>query len=385
MVRTRIPVISLILFSIIILATMSSCHVILGNDPDSSPRGIFNHIWTDFNETYPLFDAREIDWHEVRGIYSEKIRQDMTDYELFLVCAEMLNLLKDAHVGLITPFGNSNFLMYKDIEYEGIKYENIDYYDYFYYLEIPSSPKPFPPFSLELVREEYLEDRGVFTGDDMGFLYGTFKSDKSKLPIGYIFIYDFGSPIIGIDAIPDWAKKINDIVRLFINNTDGLVLDIRNNTGGIGSNMDYIAARFAAEPRKYAKSRTKNGPGRNDFSVPMTWTIKPAGPLYTKRIVLLTNEETVSAGEWFTLALRTQDHVIHAGEKTFGSFSARIIRSLVNGWQYAIPVQRVEDINGKCWEGVGIFPDDEHIVDNTWEGLLENKDAQIEYALSFFK
>ena len=354
---------------------MSSCDVFLGKDPDGSPRGIFNHIWTDFNETYPFFDIKGIDWHERRGVYSAKIRQNMTDYELFCVCAEMLNELNDAHVSLITPFGNSNFLMY----------DSIDYYDYFYYLEQPSDPKPFAPFSVEIVREEYLENRGIFTGDDIGFLYGTFKPDKATLPVGYIFIYDFGSPVIGVDAIPDWTKKINDIVRLFINNTDGLVLDIRNNLGGIGSNMDYIAGRFAAMPKKYAKSRTKNGPGRNDFSPPMTWTVKPAGPLYTKRVILLTNKETVSAGEWFTLALRTQDHVIHAGEKTFGSFSARIIRSLINGWQYAIPVQRVEDMNGKCWEGVGIFPDDEHIVHNTWEELLQNRDAQLEYALSFFQ
>ena len=94
----------------VLLLLFSTCQLFLGQDPDKSPMGIFNRIWTDFNETYALFDARNIDWDEIYGIYSPKIHPTMNDFELFRVCAQMLNELNDSHVNLITPFGHSKYL-----------------------------------------------------------------------------------------------------------------------------------------------------------------------------------------------------------------------------------------------------------------------------------
>ena len=168
-----------------------------------------------------------------------------------------------------------------------------------------------------------------------------------------------------------------------LNNTSSLVLDIRGNTGGLISNVNYIASRFTSEQKDYAEVRTKNGPGRNDFTSPVTHTTTPAGTQYTRPIVLLTNKQTISAGEWFTLVLRSQSHVAHAGGTTCGAFSVSLERSLINGWLYSISAQKVTDMAGICYEGTGITP--EYKISNRESELAADRDTQLEYAMNFSK
>jgi hypothetical protein len=365
----------LILIPLMVIFSISACHVFLDPDPENSHRAIFDRIWTDFDEKYALFDVRGIDWKATRKIYSPQILPGMNDYDFFEVCSRMLNTLNDPHVYLAAPFGHSYFFNYPDM----------DYYDLYY-----RSNEPFPPFSLSLIREVYLDNLGTAVGDER-FLYGRIKLSKSLRPVGYIFISDFMDFNLGSDIIPDWVKKIDGIVKS-VADTDLLILDIRNNNGGLGSNVNYIASRFASTQKNYIKSSTKNGPGRKDFTSPITWTVKPDGTRYTKSIVLLTNRETVSAGEWFTLALRTQGHITHVGETTRGAFSARVVRPLINGWEYTLAVQKVFNMDNKCLEGIGIVPDRE--VENSWDKIngrnehgqyIPPEDTQLEYALKFFR
>jgi hypothetical protein len=357
-----------ILIPLLVIFFFFSCHIFLGPDPENNPMAIFDRIWTDFDEKYALFDIRGIDWNEKRKIYSSKISPDMDDYELFNVCADMLNSLKDPHVFLTSSFNHSYFL----------NFPGMDFYDLYY-----RSEEPFSPFSLYLIRDEYLDNRGIDVGNGR-IIYGRIKLVKSLRPVGYIYISDFLDFNFGLDIIPGWVKEIDGIIE-YLSDTDLLVLDVRNNNGGLGSNVNYIASRFASAQEDYIKSCTKNGPGRGDFTDPITWTLKPAGTRYTKPVVLLTNKETVSAGEWFTLALKTQSHITHVGETTRGAFSARLVRPLVNGWEYTIAVQKILNMANVCLEGVGIVPDRE--IENTWDKIdgryFQAEDTQLEYALRF--
>jgi hypothetical protein len=337
--------------SLLIMLALSACNVFLGTEPDDSPQAIFDRIWNDYKETYGAFEDRGVNWNEVRKKYAPLISSGMSDYYLFLVCSDMINTLNDLHSGLTSPFGNSaslneNWSMlnnravhasvhgslnedHSGIANRGAAYINVN---------------------------EYLNDGYKETGEGK-LLWGTFKSDKSKRPVGYISIQGFGLPVFGSDIIPSWVKEIDGIVKSLLKDTDALVLDLRYNEGGIGSNMEYIAARFTSVQKPYIKSCTRNGPGYNDFSPFKTWEIKPAETRYTKPIVLLTSYETVSAGEWFTMALRTQAHVTHAGGTTRGALSAMAVCPLINGWSYTKSVQKVRGPKGEKIEGRGIEPD----------------------------
>jgi len=132
------------------------------------------------------------------------------------------------------------------------------------------------------------------------------------------------------------------------------------------------------------KARTKTGPGINDFSAPKIYTIKSIYKAsdgkygYIKPTVLLTNKNTVSAAEWFTMALRTQSHVTHIGTTTCGAFSVRITRFMINGWLYSISSERATDMDGKSYEGKGVSP--YIVLQNTYA-----KDDQLEYAVEYVK
>jgi C-terminal processing protease CtpA/Prc len=336
---------------ILMVVVLSSCQVFLGLDPDNSPRGIFDRIWTDFDETYALMDIKGINWNDVYTAYSPQIASGMGERQLFEVCADMLKTLNDAHVYFMSPFAYSN---------SGGRFDTANK----------------EPFSLEVVKT-YLAKGGATAGNGM-FLYGTF---SSKPDVGYIYIAGFALGATGIAQSQDWTEAIDGIVQS-LSNTNSLVLDLRGNTGGLLSNVNYIASRFASAHKDYTEVRTKNGSGHDDFSAPIASAITPAGSPYTKPIVLLTNKQTISGGEWFTLALRSQSHITHVGGTTCGAFSLSLERSLINGWIYSVSVQKVTNMAGTCYEGIGITP--EYEVTNTEQELTANLDAQLEYARDLF-
>ena len=336
------------------LVIFSTCSVFLGPEPENTPMGIFDAIWNDFDRTYGLFDHKNINWNQIYDTYVNQIHSDMSERELFNVCSGMLGELNDAHVSLSSYFAFFN---------SGGRLD----------------PSVKEPFSLDLVTGKYLKDDYVKTGDEM-FVYGRFKTNPS---VGYIFISGFfhGDNTGGNQ---DWINAIDNIIGS-LSDTEALVLDIRGNRGGLPGNLEYIASRFIAEEKDYMSSATRNGPGKNDFSPPVVYTISPSGTTYTKPIALITNLQTISAGEWFTAAVLTQDHIRHTGSATCGAFSLALRRFLVNGWSYAVSVQTVRDMNGVCHEETGIVPHASHIKQNTDSNIEAGNDDQLEYALSILQ
>ena len=329
-------------------AALFSCSLFLGQDPENNPKAIFDSIWNDFDKTYALFEVKHIDWKAVYNSHIADIYSGMSDKELFTVCCEMLGELDDSHALLNSPFDSYN---------SGGRFSASN-------MEI---------FSLELIKNDYLTDYKT-AGNGM-FTYGKFKPELSVNSIGYIYISGFANGE-NTGGSQDWIKAIDGIISS-LGGTDSLVLDVRGNRGGLSANVDYIASRFASQTKDYAQVRTRDGPGRSDFSAPVNFTIKPDGTRYTKPIAFITNAQTISAGEWFTLALLSQDHVTHFGSTTCGAFSLSLSRFLINGWNYTVSVQKVTDMDGICYEDTGISP--AVITANT----AENIDDQLEEALSF--
>jgi carboxyl-terminal processing protease len=338
-----------------LFALLSACQLFLGQDLDTGPEEILKSLWNDFNNIHANLDfrmcnnARYNSWYDVYHNpqigYALKINSNTSEESLFNVCANMLKELNDPHVGLYAPgkFSSSYYDNYRE------------------------------DFSISTVKS-YLIEGG--NNNYKNFLYGRF---SAVIDIGYIYISLFTDEDTKSDN-QEWGRAIDDILNSLAS-TNAIVLDIRSNRGGEIFVMEYIAARFASEQKDYLKTRTKSGPGANDFSDPKIYTIKPYKVIsggvygYTKPIVLLTNKNSVSAAEWFTMALRTQSHVTHAGTPTCGAFSSRKDRPMINGWFYSISPERVTDMNGKYYEGIGISPDEKHIIAN------QTGDEQLVYAI----
>jgi len=334
---------------------LSACQLFLGQEPDISPSEVLKSLWNDFNNIHANLDFRMSNnirynsWHDVyynkQNGYALKIYPDMSEESLFNVCANMLKELNDPHVALYAPGKFASGY--------------VDNREYINFSVIRSS----------------LKENG--NDDYANFLYGKFSLESND--IGYIYISSFISEEPEQEG-HEWGRAIDKIIDSLAS-VQALVLDIRSNRGGELFVTEYIAARFAAEQKDFIKVRTKTGPGPNDLSPPKIFTVRSLKKLsdnrygYTKPIVLLTNKNTVSAAEWFTMALRTQSHVTHVGMPTCGALSSRNDRFMVNGWLYSISPERVTDMNGTYYEGIGISPDKEHLIEN------KTDDEQLEYAI----
>jgi hypothetical protein len=315
-----------ILITTLIMVLLTACNVFLGPDPNiNDPKEVIKDLWAGIDETYAYFDRKKalnpsFDWDKVKDRYLEKANSVTNRSELYDLCKEMLDVELKAYHSLLyalpLPYGK-----YSKVGGTGY-WEPNEYY-------------------VKNMNSEYTN-----------FHFGRFNVPNDN--IGYIGIASFY--VDGDDK--SWVERINEIIKQ-LKDTDAIILDVCGNPGGDVKNTEYIANRFTQKEEPYCKEYTKNGPGRNDFSAPEIHTIKPPAretERYTKRIALLTHGGSFSSAEWFTLALRTQPHVTHIGERTCGGFTSGMTRRLINGWYYSVPNRRLEDITGNCWEDFGIAP-----------------------------
>ena len=97
----------LLLFLIPTLLIPVGCHEIDSHDND--PRGNFNALCDIIDEHYCFFREKNIDWDQVRSRYGAMISPKMSSRELFQVCSDMLDELRDGHTNLSTPFATSYY------------------------------------------------------------------------------------------------------------------------------------------------------------------------------------------------------------------------------------------------------------------------------------
>ncbi|WP_438589418.1 hypothetical protein [Duncaniella dubosii] len=96
---------ALTLLAITILS--ASCHRI--EEYADDPQGNFEALWTIIDEHYCFLTKKALDWDAVHDTYARRIGPEMTREELFIVCADMLDELKDGHVNLSAPFNTSYY------------------------------------------------------------------------------------------------------------------------------------------------------------------------------------------------------------------------------------------------------------------------------------
>lgn len=326
---------SIVLISIlwiIALIPLQACSFFYGESVDLKYTEMFDSLWKDYNDTYALFNVRGVNWYEQYQKCRPLVNDDMTDLEFFQVLQKLLYPLKDSHVYVKTPFASLNS---------------------------GEDNAPIDVFSLNEVCRQYINNPKK-CGNNI-ITYGRLNSDSS---IGYIHIASFSSGQTGINQNQNWASEI-DFALLELIDTRCLILDVRGNRGGLTGNVSQISSRFCAQNKVYAISRTKSGPGPFDFGTGVELEIKTKGTIsYLKPIILLTNAQTMSAGEEFSMAMKSQPHVTQVGNHTCGVFSLALERCLVNGWKYSVSVQLVTDPFGNIPEGRGIVPSPENLIVN---------------------
>lgn len=172
--------------------------------------------------------------------------------------------------------------------------------------------------------------------------------------IGYLNVVAMGA--FNKEASPDDPVTLDaalDEALAAFQGLPGVIVDVTNNRGGYDAISLRIASRFA-DRRRLAFTKRPVG-ARGDFQ---RFYVEPSDRRrYLGKVALLTSDVTVSAGETFTLAMRTLPNVTQIGGRTRGALSDQLVKPLPNGWILTLPAEMYRDPQGRSQEGVGISPE----------------------------
>jgi len=319
---------------------MTGC-ALLGPAAVDTPEGNFDVLWTGFDELYALFDVKGVDWEAQRDEWRPAAAAARDDSELQEAFMGLLTPLNDNHVTLLVP--DSDFGAWKPGILQSLERDD---------------------FHTEVVRENYLRLEGE-VGED--FFYGWVGE------IGYLYVGSFSHD--------GFLAELDDAVALF-SDAPGVIIDVRDNGGGLDRHVESLAARFFDVEADYARSRNRDGPEHDDFDDWLTNRVVPGGEYYGGPMVVLTHRYTISAAEWFVLAMQQRPDTTHVGDWTSGAFGAVIWRDMPNGWLYSVTGSDTRDMDDQSWEGIGLAPEIE--AKSTLEDLNAGVDRGLEAALELF-
>ena len=293
--------------------------------------GNFEALWTIMDEHYSFFDYKQVDWNEVYQLYRPLVSNEMTDRELFDICGDMLKELRDGHTNLIATHDVSRYWIW---EQWPVNYDE------------------------RIIDQHYLNfDYKMASGIKYQIL-----TDN----IGYLRYSSFSSGI---------GEGNLDLILSYLSTADGLIIDVRDNGGGLLTNVETLVSRFIHEKTLAGYICHKTGPGHNDLSEPYPYYFEPTKNHihYLKPVVVLASRGSFSATNNFVSIMRSLDQVTVVGDTTGGGCGLPFTSELPNGWRVRFSSCPIMDAQGRLTE-FGVAPDvrvdmDEH--DRTRDAILD--------------
>ena len=162
---------------------------------------------------------------------------------------------------------------------------------------------------------------------------------------GYVRISNFQSK-----TPRDLLKAINSLKKEFGSDLNGLVLDLRNNPGGVLNAAADVSDLFINKGKLvYTEGRIKNS--KFEFNA------RPGDVMNGAPIVVLINGGSASASEIVAGALQDHHRAVLMGSKSFGKGSVQTIQELRSGGAVKITTARYFTPSGRSIQGEGITPD----------------------------
>lgn len=171
------------------------------------------------------------------------------------------------------------------------------------------------------------------------------KSRTLEQGYGYVRITQFQARTgNGLRKAVEKLKKNNG------GSLNGLVLDLRNNPGGVLSSAVAVSDSFLK------KGIIVYTEGRMD-DAKLTFNAKPKDLLDGAPLVVLVNGGSASASEIVAGALKDHKRAIIMGSKTFGKGSVQTILPMENGSALKLTTARYYTPSGASIQAAGIMPD----------------------------
>lgn len=168
-----------------------------------------------------------------------------------------------------------------------------------------------------------------------------------------------------------------DAYQILDSDAEGIILDLRNNPGGLLDQAESIAGWFLKKGDVVLTEKGRDGE-ESQYKSPSD------GKFLSYPIVILINEGSASASEILAAAVRdNRSDVIIVGETSFGKGAVQQLMELSDGSSVKITTAKWYTPNGEGIEGVGISPDEEVIM--TTQDYEDNLDPQLDKALEIIE
>lgn len=175
---------------------------------------------------------------------------------------------------------------------------------------------------------------------------------KGKRKIGYIYLPSFYESWESRDAPASASDVAAEIVKLRRDGIEGLILDLRNNGGGsLAEAADLCGLFIDVGPLFFGK----RGDEIEVFKDPNR------GAVYRDPLLVLVNEQSASASEFFAGTMKDYNRALIVGRRTFGkATSQRLIPfpdQLVRGRAFLnITTAIFYNLHGESHQGNGVEP-----------------------------
>ncbi len=330
----------MLVFIAVVSAAVTGC--VNEEEFENTSSGNFEALWKIMDEHYCFFELKEkelgVNWDEVHGRYSRQTASPLSGDQLFEILGNMLGELRDGHVNMSSSFDLARNWSWRE---------------------------DYPTNLSDTLLRTYL---GTDYRQTCGMQY-RFLDDN----VGYVrcssFEYALGEGNI-------------DEILFYLAPANGLIIDVRSNSGGLLTSAEKLARRFTNQDITVGYMQHKTGKGHNDFSAMEEQRLSAVNRLrWQKKVVVLTNRGVYSAANEFVKYMKVCGATT-VGDRTGGGAGMPFSSELPNGWSVRFSACPMYDVNGNSTEQ-GIDPD--IAVALTDEDFLRGKDTIIEYARKLFQ
>lgn len=189
--------------------------------------------------------------------------------------------------------------------------------------------------------------------------------ERDNKKIGYIRMTIFAN-----NSDEQFAKKLE---KLESQNIDGLIIDLRGNSGGHLTTAENIISMFLDSSHPIYQIKSKDGQEKYYSTGKETKKYK---------ITVLIDSSSASASEVVTSALKEQYGATVVGENSYGKGTVQELQTLPDGEQYKLTTKSWLTSKGNVIDKKGIEPDYAITLNNKYlENPTDENDNQLQKAL----
>lgn len=218
---------------------------------------------------------------------------------------------------------------------------------------------------LQIKRNEAIKDIDVVRKELYLPVVSSELLNQNDKNIGYIAVDKFSETVF-----EQFSKELNKLEK---NSLDGLIIDLRNNTGGFLVGATKMAELFLEKGKVIysLQSKLDNEVTKDETDEKRDY-----------KVYILVNKSSASASEILAAALKYSYGAKLVGTTTYGKGKVQKTSKLSDGTMYKYTSAKWLTPNGDCIDGIGLSPDlNVELSEEYANNMTKENDNQLQMAL----